>query len=407
MPTAKIKFTQGLLDPPPGRALVGVAGVEVACTNEDNSGGASSEWSIEDVPNESLVATGVQSTSASLAFTPDVPGGYMVQLLRTDGSGTAIDRRVFQVPEANDFASFLIPPFTSNVGSSNFLGQLKGWAKHVEAILRYLLGSVSSSPDGSNPRATQVIGTIDNVNNLVTAGLKAIVFQAPYNIETGAVITGFAGGTDGRRLTLMVDENNIPGIMIEQAPNSSGSAYENRVSWSGEALRVGGTEPAARMLWPGEAVDLVWDENTAHWYITSPFVRRGRRVVRSGLVAGLTEYAISKVESQYRILDFDPAYFTVNCLIILPTPAHGDGFVASDNYLVNVRNTGNADLTFAIDNGGITSQFTVRPRADAGTRSLETTIASIAAGTPDDHTYGLDLLVTGVGVYPAHAFTRT
>ena len=137
--SAKIKFTQGALNPVPGLALIGVVTTPVVVTNGDNSNVAIFTWEVIDKPPTSAVPTGVVAVGAvpSYSFTPDQPGGYLIHLTVVDLAGNrAEDFRVFQVPEPS---GHIIPPFDALAPALNFGGQTRGWAKYQEELLRFLL----------------------------------------------------------------------------------------------------------------------------------------------------------------------------------------------------------------------------------------------------------------------------
>jgi len=144
--SASIKFTQGMSSPAPGIALIGVAAVPVVVTNGDNSNVLSWTWTVGDRPPTSTVPLGVIAAGSvpTVSFTPDVAGGYLIELSVVDLAGNrATDRRVFQVPEAS---GYLIPPFEAEAPALNFGGQARGWAKSQEELLRFLLAGAGSIP---------------------------------------------------------------------------------------------------------------------------------------------------------------------------------------------------------------------------------------------------------------------
>lgn len=243
-----------------------------------------------------------------------------------------------------------------------------------------------------------------NNNNLFTyvdgAGLPAasgtparvILFDGGANPGSAdSVITGFAGGYDGRRLTLVSKGNSNYANVLEQG--SSGSTAANRIVWQGPGL-VGGLG-ASRMLWPGEGIELLWVTETQRWQAASPPQRRGSRSL--GFVTPLAaQYTLRRSELAFASLEFGSG-----TLIILGAPENEE-----DTYRISVANYSAGNLTFAIDNTGLNAQTVVRPFVNAE-RTIETVIASIAGATHDDYTYRQDLLVSAGGVRSAHGFTRT
>lgn len=146
--SAKITFVQGLSTPPAGEALIGELTTPVTCSNDDNSNVALFEWEMVDRPPTSAVPLGIVAvgTVPTFQFVPDQRGGYLLHLTVTDLAGNrAEDFRVFQVPETT---GHLIPPFSALAPALNFAGQLRGWAKPLEELLRFLLAGGGSSGGG-------------------------------------------------------------------------------------------------------------------------------------------------------------------------------------------------------------------------------------------------------------------
>lgn len=136
--TALIKFVQGFSAPPAGEALIGPTGVPVTASNGDNSGVATWEWvTVDKPPGSTAIPSGVITTASSFVFTPDLAGGYHLQLKVRDIDGIeSVDRRVFQVAEPS---GHVIPPFDALAPALNFSAQTRGWAKYLEELLRFLL----------------------------------------------------------------------------------------------------------------------------------------------------------------------------------------------------------------------------------------------------------------------------
>lgn len=153
---ALIKFTQGALNPPAGQALFGTVGTSVVATNADNSGVKSFTWTMIDVPPGSAISTGVlaMGNSPSLAFLPDLMGGYDLELEVRDKSGfRSIHRLVFQVKLGS---GRYIPPFGAPQSALNFAGNKRGWAPSMEEwllLLDSLGGGGASIYTGSSNNA--------------------------------------------------------------------------------------------------------------------------------------------------------------------------------------------------------------------------------------------------------------
>lgn len=198
---AKIKFVQGMSDPPAGEALIGVAAVEVVVTNQNNSNVETYEWEMVDAPPGSSVSTGIMASGgvSTVSFTPDLPGGYILRLTVLDLAGNkATDFRVFQIVEAS---GYLIPPFTATANALNFSGQTRGWAKYLEEMLRYLLlggGGGGGVPDQFTYELTflAAIESTDSSSFTRVAGRRVTADATRYpSSVTGLTKTMYFEGT--------------------------------------------------------------------------------------------------------------------------------------------------------------------------------------------------------------------
>lgn len=147
MAAAIIKFVQGVNTPPADEALEGVTGVAVVCTNDDNAGIVTWSWRLVDSPPGSSNTPGIISTVSSASFTPDIPGGYLIELTTIDGSANAYtDSLAVLVPEDAVY-NRIIPPFSAAATALNIGGQTRGWAPFIEDYLHVIdrIGDWSSS----------------------------------------------------------------------------------------------------------------------------------------------------------------------------------------------------------------------------------------------------------------------
>lgn len=213
--TAKIKFFQNPSNPPAGEALIGVTGVPVQVSNEDNSNVESWEWEVVDKPPTSAVPSGVVASGnvPIFDFTPDQPGGYHLHLTVIDIAGNkSQDFRVFQVPEPS---GYIIPPFDAEAPALNFGGQKRGWAKYAEELLRFLL---TGSGGGAVTWTVRNVTTSDTVQagdmflNCDT-GAGAFAVDLPASPAQGRVVAfGDAFGDFGTfALTIDGNGNTING----------------------------------------------------------------------------------------------------------------------------------------------------------------------------------------------------
>ena len=82
---ALIKFTQGALTAAAGVALVGLPAVAVTCSNGNDAGVTTWDWTLLSVPIGSALVPGLVGSTAAVTVTPDVSGCYRMQLTVTDG----------------------------------------------------------------------------------------------------------------------------------------------------------------------------------------------------------------------------------------------------------------------------------------------------------------------------------
>lgn len=139
--TAQLKFVQGGNVGAPATSLIGATGASVTASNGgDDTQNKTWTFTMVDVPLGSAVPTGVVQSGATptFSFTPDVTGGYYLQLATVGNDNSqALDARSFGVLRAS---GRYIPAFMSPAAGNNFAGQLRGWAKYLEAWLIYLDG---------------------------------------------------------------------------------------------------------------------------------------------------------------------------------------------------------------------------------------------------------------------------
>jgi hypothetical protein len=130
--SSSLAFTQGLQVGAPGVAIIGVDGTAVVASNGNNANVVTWTFAMVDVPPGSALPIGIVQTGSSptYTFTPDITGGYLLELTVFDSSGNfAIDYRTFQVPETS---GRIIVPFKGTDASLNFIissvMNLRGWA---------------------------------------------------------------------------------------------------------------------------------------------------------------------------------------------------------------------------------------------------------------------------------------
>lgn len=197
---AKIKFTQGVLDPAAGLALIGDVSVPVTCANDNNSLIDKFEWSILSVPLASAIVPAIVSVgqTPTMQFTPDVTGTYVIVLRVYDRFGNlAEDMRCFSVLEPS---GRLIPSFGAAKDSANFSGQPYGWDPYMQAWLKYV-DTLSVAP--TFDFASYGSGSADNwwVGGL-TAGWRFRIHKAGIVLKGVKIWVKRNGGPAGTAATI-------------------------------------------------------------------------------------------------------------------------------------------------------------------------------------------------------------
>jgi len=135
MPAALLKFQQGALVGGDGLALFVPAGAPVTAKNVVDTSVVEWTFTVIDVPPGSSVPTGIVQDGATptWTFTPDVPGGYLIQLGVKDVLGVlAVDLKCVGVKNAS---GRFVPPFDAPGSALNFANNSRGWSTHMEAWL--------------------------------------------------------------------------------------------------------------------------------------------------------------------------------------------------------------------------------------------------------------------------------
>jgi hypothetical protein len=186
--TAAIKFVQGANVGTPGVALMGVTGTSVTASNGNDALVVSFLWTVIDSPPGSAVTPGTTGTSATFTFTPDLPGGYLLELFLVGSDGSeATDSRCFGINQASGRG--FIPPFSGDSSSLNFGGTTLGWDPIMRVWLLYLDNFVGGS-------STQVTSS----QTLPSGG--DVVAEVDTNIAAITMI-GNATSVDGNKLTVL------------------------------------------------------------------------------------------------------------------------------------------------------------------------------------------------------------
>lgn len=187
---AAVRFVQGLNIGAPAQALFGtlVDGV-VTVSNGNDTGVVRWVFEVLDVPPGSAVPTGVVQDGgiSTWTFTPDIRGGYLVQLTvyAAGDSAQARDARTFGVKLAS---GRFIPSFCprTQVGDDvvNFAGQLRGWSPYLEEWLLFLdnlAGAITYGLDLDplSSNGNQIVVALSGSLNIVRVrgGSTAIAFD--------------------------------------------------------------------------------------------------------------------------------------------------------------------------------------------------------------------------------------
>lgn len=140
--SAAIYFTQGVSSSTPGVALIGSAGTSVTVANGNNTSIVRWVYNVVDVSSLSALTLPIvqDGPSPTFTFTPDAPGGYLLELTVYDSGGNfAVDYREFQVAEVT---GRYIAAFKASDASLNFFigvkQNLRGWATLMEPYLRLI-----------------------------------------------------------------------------------------------------------------------------------------------------------------------------------------------------------------------------------------------------------------------------
>lgn len=280
--TASIKFDQGGTHGAVGQALFGIIGVLNVASNGNNANVERWIWTMLDVPPGSGVPLGVISDGPvqTASFTPDVDGGYFVQLDVFDHAGNkATDKRVFGV---QDVFGFFNPPFDAEAGALNFGGQLRGWATFTD---QWLGGSVVKSPaafwrPGPKGRLVTLADFRDTPNATpVTVFTKELAnffpgtppeFTYPAVIRVDWLIQGVSDdAADVALFSLSAGFLNTAGVMTQAGTtaNPSPFATAGAAGWSASIAPSGGD---IVMALTGDA-----GPRLVHWFSVAQFMIRG------------------------------------------------------------------------------------------------------------------------------------
>lgn len=218
--TAQIRFTQGVTIGTPGVAIIGTTGQAVAASNGDNTDVVRWKWTMLDTPEGSAVPIGLISDGgiSTALFTPDVSGGYHLELEVFPTSGASSRHRLcFQVAEPS---GRLVPAFDAEAPALNFGGTTRGWRKIMDRWLRHVdrTDGVTNATNGTQNAASTTNGDGEAVAWVRFTG-------------TTPTLNGLAGGYEGRELTIVAGAN---GLTI--ADEAGAATAANRIATGSGAI---------------------------------------------------------------------------------------------------------------------------------------------------------------------------
>ncbi len=231
-----IKFTQNAVTGPDGEAVTGVISLAVTVDNVDNTGVASWQIDLVDVPSGSVLTLGELDSNdndgaPTASFTPDLAGGcYRIVLKTWDainrvGAPTDTDIRNFVVLDAAGFVSppsqiwpRPLPPTDSGEPGNkpnelNLGGQERGWAGDgTDGLLDYRFKHPAGVRGVSAGGASVGAGTIvfSNSNN-VSFGLNGSTVTATITVpaQTNQTVGLYAVGNTTQNSSTTLDARTI------------------------------------------------------------------------------------------------------------------------------------------------------------------------------------------------------
>jgi hypothetical protein len=132
---AKLQFSQSTTTFPADAAAEVAVAVPVVARSVSSGSIARLRWTLLSAPTASALVAGVLAVDVpETAFTPDVAGGYLIELEVIDRDGfRSTTRKAVLIPEAS---GRIIPPFLGDPSSLNVGGQTRGWSPYLEEYLK-------------------------------------------------------------------------------------------------------------------------------------------------------------------------------------------------------------------------------------------------------------------------------
>jgi hypothetical protein len=246
MVTALLKFVQGATTGTPGQALFGATGTVVTVSNGAMSPGPVTTWTftVVAVPLGSSVPTGVAQSGilSSWSFTPDVTGGYLIELTVSDDDGnTTSDARCFGIKTASNH---FVPCFLGDSSSLNFSGQPNGWDPYMEAWLQ-ALESLISGGGGSAPYVQACTSATVTYSGPTPPPTAVRLTGAPgsdftVNMPETLWATTFINETSGSANAFISNAGTVTGVIVSNAlEEASFAAAGVAVCSDGTAVLLG------------------------------------------------------------------------------------------------------------------------------------------------------------------------
>lgn len=216
----------GIAQGVPPASWLGVVSSAVTVSNGNNVGVVKWGFTMFAVPPASALPTGIPQlgTTPTWTFTPDVPGGYLVQLDVYDAIGNVVSSQLcFGVVET--ISGRFIPPFNGTNLSLNFGGQAIGWALYQDAWLKYqdsfdkpVRFDGSGPLGGATPTLTSILQRICYTNT--TGGtLASITFPSVANAVDGQYVEFYDEYGQWPTHNLEILANSTQQI-VQQSPSS-------------------------------------------------------------------------------------------------------------------------------------------------------------------------------------------
>ncbi len=237
----------------------------------DNSAGQTSpQWTILSWPYGSARTQPTSATAFTAAYTPDVPGSYLIEFLVGDGIGPNAIRRIFAVTKDTNGliidASIREPAFGERLGDDNSSSNDRGWARALELGMAAQVPTVATMatlitclPDRHkrvflHARASEGDGGGGHFRwdaASTTAHNAGTVVQPGYNtaaaVSTGRWVREYSGAIDDRWFGAVSDTavDSAPAINAAIEAAWKNPTYDGVANTAGLAVTISGRRRCA------------------------------------------------------------------------------------------------------------------------------------------------------------------